>query len=830
MERYFLLPLNGKNDAVIKRLLFRNKNIFNKLIFTFFVLSGFQGFAFAQAYKVSGKIVEADAQTTLGYASVQLFRQGDTVSLVTVNSAEDGTFTLQAPTPGSYYVQVDFVGYDGFVSPVIKLSTDQPHHQLETIMLTVSGKMLDEVMVQAEKSTMQLALDKRIFNVGKDLANAGGTGIDILSNIPSVAVDVDGNVSLRGSSSVRILIDGKPSGLVSIKGGAGLGQLQANMIDRVEIITNPSARYEAEGMGGIINIILKKERKEGFNGSFDVIAGYPENFGLAANVNYRKKDFNFFVNYTASYRNAPGRNNLYQETYRNDSTFIFTKDMESWLKGMYNTARAGLDYFFNDRNIITAAYTYRISKGKRYSDIWFRDYTSDLKNPTSITRRTQDETETEPNSEYALTYKRTFRQPGRELVADIRHLNNWENSDQYFGQDVFNPDGSASGIPYLLQRSVNFETEKQYLFQVDYVHPFGEKGKFETGVRSSFRNMTNDYTVTERDADNHWFELPGLTNDFLYKENIHALYAIYANQFKKLTYQAGVRAEITDVTTTLKQTNEVNPRDYSNLFPSAHLTYDLPDGHAVQVSYSRRVRRPQYNDLSPFMTFSDNRNYWSGNPDLNPEFTDALELGHIKYMDRASITSSIYYRYTIGKILAIKQVYEDGTSFTRPENMATENSFGAEFTGSWSVTNRWKMDGSVNFFRAITDGSNLGEDFESDTYSWIARLLSRVTVWKNTDIQFRGNYEAPQQLPQGRRKSMATLDISASKDIMRDKATLTLNVTDVFNSRKFRTITEGANFYSSGMSQGRLRQVNLIFNYRLRQAKKKAKEGLDAEM
>lgn len=677
---------------------------------------------------------------------------------------------------------------------------------------------------------MQLTLDKKIFNVGKDLANAGGTAADVLSNIPSVAVDVEGNVSLRGSGSVRILIDGKPSGLVSLKGGSGLQQLQGNMIDRVEIITNPSARYEAEGMGGIINIILKKERKEGFNGSFDVITGYPENFGLAANVNYRKKDLNFFVNYSTSYRIAPSENSLYQELYRNDSTFISTKHMEHRLKGMYNTARAGLDYFFDEKNILTAAYTYRMSRGKRVSDIIYHDYISSLKNPIGYTKRTQDEKETEPNSEYALSFKRNFKRRGHELTADVRYLDNWENSDQYYGQTVFNPDGSSAGIPFLLQRAVNYETEKQWLFQLDYIQPFGEHGKFEAGIRSSFRNMTNNYTVTEQDADENWFELPGLTNNFLYKENIHALYAIYSNRLNKFSYQVGLRGEITDVTTTLKQTNEVNPRNYNNLFPSAHFTYDLPNDHALQLSYSRRVRRPQYNDLSPFMTYSDNRNYWSGNPDLNPEYTDAFEIGHIKYMNRASITSSLYYRYTTGKILQIRRVNDDGVSITLPQNMAHENSFGAEFTGSYSPYKWWKLDGSLNFFRAMTDGSNLGDDLKSDTYSWIARLLSRTTVWKNTDVQLRGNYEAPQQTPQGRRKSLATLDLSASKDILKNNATLTLNIIDVFNSRKFRYITEGANFYSTGSSQGRLRQVNLTFNYRIRQAKKKAKEGLDAEM
>ncbi|MBX3254182.1 MAG: TonB-dependent receptor [Chitinophagaceae bacterium] len=804
---------------------------FKRVGFLFLIMQLIQMNGLAQQnnlLKVSGKVVESQSGTSLGYATVQLFKQTDSVAVASVTTLEEGNFVLEAPA-GTYYAIIAFIGYETHKSQVFRLSRENSPFDLGTVRLASLTKTLEEIVVQGEKSSMQLSLDKKIFNVGKDLANAGGTAVDILSNIPSVAVDVEGNVSLRGSNSVRILIDGKPSGLVSLRGGSGLQQLQGSMIERVEIITNPSARYEAEGMGGIINIVLKKERKEGFNGSFDVVAGYPENFGVAANVNYRKKDFNFFVNYSTSYRNAPGKNNLYQEFYRNDSTFISTKEMEHHLKGMYNTARAGLDYFFDEKNILTAAYTYRMSKGKRFSDIVYHDFLNDIKNPTGITRRTQDETETEPNSEYALSFKRNFKRQGHELTADVRFLDNWENSDQYFGQDEYNPDGTHTAVPYLLQRAVNYETEKQYLMQVDYIQPFGENGKFEAGLRSSFRDMTNNYTVTQRDEDDSWFELAGLTNNFVYNENIHAVYAILSNKIKKFTYQAGLRGEITDVTTTLKQTNEVNPRKYSNLFPSVHVTYDLPEGHAIQLSYSKRVRRPQYNDLSPFMTYSDNRNYWSGNPDLNPEFTDAFEIGHIKYLDKASVSSSLYYRYTKGKIMSVRRMDEEGNSVTVPENLATENSFGAELTGSYSPRPWWKMDGSFNFFRAITDGSNLSDEFESDTYSWQVRLLSRTTVWKNTDIQLRGNYEAPQQTPQGRRKSLATLDLSVSKDILKNKATITLNVLDVFNSRKYRSITEGANFYASGSSQGRLRQANLTFNYRLRQAKKKVKEGLDAE-
>ena len=777
--------------------------------------------------KLKGKVVDAQSNAPLAFASVRLYKLPDS-SFVTGNITDDtGAFSIDVPS-GTYYALFEFIGYKATKTAPFSLSPDNPSHDLGTLKVATSSNVLDEVEVRAEKSSMEMSLDKRIFNVGKDLANAGGTAVDILTNIPSLAVDIDGNVSLRGSNNVRILVDGKPSGLVSIKGGSGLQQLQGSSIERIEIITNPSARYEAEGMGGIINIILKKERKEGFNGSFDVIAGHPTNLGLAANVNYRRKNLNFFVNYTASYRNTPGRNSQYQEFYQGDSTLITQQNSTSKLKGENNSARAGIDYFFNDNNILTGSYLWRISKGKRFSDIRYRDFLNNVNNPTGITNRTQDETETEPNAEYALTYKRKFTRKGHELTADVRYLDNWEDSDQYYNQQTYRPDGSASDIPAILQRSLNYETEKQLLFQADYTHPFAKEGKFELGARSSSRDMTNDFSLTQRGDNDVWFPIAGFTNDFLYEENINAAYGILGNKVNKFSYQAGVRAEWTSVTTTLRKTNEVNPRKYNNLFPSVHVTYEFPKQNSMQISYSRRIRRPTYNDLSPFSTFSDSRNFWSGNPDLNPEFTDVYELGHIKYFENGSISSSLYYRYTDGKIVRIRKVDDAGNSFTRPENLATENSFGYEFTTSLTPYKWWKLDGSFNFFRAITNGANFDASLKSDTYSWFTRMTSRFTFW-NTDFQIRGNYEAPQQTPQGRRKAIAVMDLAVSKDIMKNNATLTLNVSDVFNSRIYRSITEGPNFITESRGQGRLRQVNLTLNYRLHQAKKKTKEPADGE-
>ncbi len=769
--------------------------------------------------RITGKTLDAQTGAPLGYSTVTLFTEADSLLVNGTITGDAGTFILEA-NPGRYFTKIEFLGYNTEYSGDIEVVAGASSLDIGAIKLSPGTTLLDEVVIQADKSSMQLALDKKIFNVGKDLANAGGNAADVLSNIPAVSVDVDGNVSLRGSNNVKILIDGKPSGLMTFKGADGLRQLQGNLIERVEIVTNPSARYEAEGIGGIINIVLKKERTGGLNGSFDLIAGYPSNFGTAINLNYRKERLNFFVNYGISYRNSPGAGSAYQEVYNGDTTAIYQQNHDRRQTGFNNNIRGGLDYFFTPKDILTASYTWRRSNNQRKSTLEYFDYLFSTNNPTGISTRAQDETEIEPNAEYALQYKKTFAREGHDLTAEVRYFDNWEDSDQDFVQRTFLPDYTPGGVADLLEHAYNYETEKQLLFQLDYVQPFGKDGKVEAGLRSNFRDMTNDYLV-EQFTGGIWQPKEGLNNNFVYDENIHAAYATLGNKVKRFSYQLGLRAEQTDVTTTLKQTDEVNPRNYTNLFPSAHFTYDLPAQNAVQASYSRRVRRPRYWDLTPFVTFVDNRNFFSGNPDLEPEFTNAFELGHVKYLDNASISSSLYYRHTTGKIERIRQVDMQGNSVTRPENLSKEDAFGAEFTASYSPFKWWKVDGNFNFFRAITDGGNLGESFQSETYSWFTRLTSRFTFWKNTDLQLRGNYESKVQNTQGYRKPVWYLDVAVSKDILKNNGTLTLNVSDLFNTRRHRSVAEGDNFYSYNDFQWRARQINLTLNYRLHQQKKK---------
>lgn len=771
---------------------------------------------------VKGKLVDAVTSMPLGYASVRILQVPENKLVNGALTDETGGFSIELPF-GQYVAEIEFIGFELYKTASFSLPRENALRDLGTIELAASSSNLDEVVVTAEKSTMVLALDKKIFNVGKDLANAGGTASDILTNIPSVSVDPEGNVKLRGSDNVRILIDGKPSGLVSFKGGSGLQQLQASMIERVEIITNPSARYEAEGSAGIINIVLKKDNKKGFNGSFEVTTGNPANYGAAANLNYRHRKVNFFINYGIAYREPPGEGTLYQEVYANDTTFILQQNNDHLMKGLNNNIRGGLDYFFDEKNILTAAYLFRRSDAERVSNFRYEDYFFSLNNLQSITTRRQDEVEDEPNSEYSLTYRKNFGKEAHDLTAEVKYLNYWERSDQLYTQHTYFPDGAEDLSKSQVQRSLNDEYENQWLFQLDYVQPFGKEGKFEAGFRSSFRDMVNDYLVSEQNASGDFEPLPGLDNYFIYDENINAAYGIIGNKHSKFSWQAGLRAEYTDVTTKLRETNEENPRNYFNLFPSAHFTYELLKENAVQLSYSRRVRRPFYNDLSPFVTFSDSRNYWSGNPDLNPEFSDVVELGHIKYFEKGSLSSAIYYRFTDDKIDRIRRVNDDGSSVTLPENLLSEKAFGLEFAANYSPFKWWKTDENFNFFHADIDGSNIAEDYKTTTYSWFARHTSKFMLPKNFDIQLRANYEAPQKTAQGRREALYYFDLAATKDILGGSGTLNLSILDIFNTRRMRVITEGANFYSQGNFQWRRRQINLTFNYRINQAKQAGK-------
>ncbi|NJO87410.1 MAG: TonB-dependent receptor [Lewinella sp.] len=650
------------------------------------------------ATALMGTVVDAETGLPLDYATISLFAQADDKLITGTITEADGTFRLEAKA-GAYYAKIEFIAYaalrvDDFVldpSEVLDLGT---------LQLRPAAAALEQVTVTAERSQMELSLDKKVFNVGKDLGSRGGSAVDLLDNVPSVQVDVEGNVSLRGSGNVRILVNGRPSGLVG-NGAGGLRSLPANLIERVEIVTNPSAAYEAEGTAGIINIVLKKEVRKGLNGSFDLNTGVPDNHGVAINLNRRATKLNFFTNLGLNYRRSPGDGSLYQEVFGPNETIISRQSNLRERSGLGGSFRFGADYFFDERNTLTTALTYRLGFDDNQNLTTYRDFINTLANPTAIETRLDLENEDERESEYALNYKLTFPQrEGQQLTADLRYQDKTETEGSDLLNRFFNPDFSPNlALPNLQQRSNNEETENTLIFQSDYSHPFSKDHKLEAGVRASIRNIDNDFLVEELNPDdNRWNALAGLSNNFRYDENIFAAYLTYGNKYGKFSYQLGLRPELSQSTPNCCKPTKSTNAIISTSFPLPHFNYELPGQNAVQISYSRRVQRPRFWDLNPFFTFTDNRNFFSGNPNLDPEFSHSIELGHLKYFGKGSLSSSLYYRHTEGVVQRIRTVDAAGNSNTRPENLATEDALGLELTAAYDFAKWWLLQHQCQFF------------------------------------------------------------------------------------------------------------------------------------
>lgn len=392
------------------------------------------------------------------------------------------------------------------------------------------------------------------------------------------------------------------------------------------------------------------------------------------------------------------------------------------------------------------------------------------------------------------------------------------------GSDLSQLSDDSSVIP-IYQQTENDEDERNFLFQSDYIHPIGEEGKFETGVRITNRVINNDYRVQVREEGESFSVVDSLNNNFVYNEAIYAAYLMYGNKIGSFSYQAGLRAEYSDIGTELKKTNEENDRDYLNLFPSVHLGYEINDLHTVQLTYSRRLSRPRFRSLLPFSNFSDNRNFYRGNPNLDPEYTDSYEAGYLMYGNKGSFLSSVYYRHRTGVIERISVADDQGVTTRLPVNLSVQDAYGLEINISYRPFKWWNINADANFYRAITSGSYEGQSLNADTYTWNARGNTKFAIDSKTDVQLSARYRAPRVEPQGTRKSIFSMDISAARDVFKGNGTISLSVRDVFNSRRYRSTTEGQYFYQESDFQWRSRQILVSFTYRLNQKKSRGSGG-----
>ena len=756
---------------------------------------------------IEGFVLDAVSNKPIDYATISVFNKTDSTLVSGGISEESGKFSIKVPY-GIFFLEVRFLSYQTHSIPLIDVHKKNKTHTVGNIGLIQSTTALSEVEVLAEKGTVQLNLDKRVYNVGSDIISSGGSALEVLDNVPSVTVDPNGKVNIRGNGNVQMLINGKPSALVA--GSEGLKRLQSSMITSVEVITNPSAKYQAEGAAGIINIILKKNKDKGINGSLSTTVGFPTNLGFSADLNYRKNDLNFFINYNISYRDRPGQR-YFDHQFENNGVLELS-DMQFDLDNndFVNAITGGVDYYFNEKNILTGSIYFDKTIRDYFGDGRYQDFLEDKNNLIRTTNRTDDQDADLDWLEYALTYKKLFEQKGHSIEFDVRLQDDEERRTNTF-IDKIKEDLAESEVQ---QRANNIEAGSKWIASIDYTFPFKKGGNLEAGYQSSWRKINNDYLVEQLNGTT-WETYQGLDNELDYKENIHALYSTYANKIEKLSYQIGLRVEQSDISTTLLRTNDFNPRENIQLFPSGHISYALANDNAVKLSYSRRIRRPGFWELNPFFTLLDSRNFLSGNPNLNPALTDSYELSHIKYWENISLSTAIYYKDIANKFAGIQVVDEQGRTSSMPENLNYQKDYGLELTGSWKPSSKFSMNSNINFIQQKIDGSNIDSDFLASGFTWTGRISPKIKIQKNWNFQARLNYRGKRPSVQGTRLAYAYMDIGLNRFILNKKGRLTFNVSDVFNSKKINQIAYLGDLTRESGYQYYRRSINLNFRYKL---------------
>ena len=762
---------------------------------------------------ITGKIIEKTSKLPLEYATITLKNNKNPKLIFGGITDNKGDYSIDV-VPGIYDVTLEFIS---FKPTTISQKQLTQATNLGTTALEEDATQLNEVVVRAEKSTVEIKLDKKVYNVGQDMMVKGGTASDVLDNVPSVTVDAEGNVALRGNDNVKVLIDGRPSNAISI--ADALKSIPADALDKVEVITNPSARYDAEGGGGIINIVLRKGKNIGLNGTVIANAGDPETYGLTGTVNYKTKEFNLFTTQGYNYRNNPG-NAFTDSRYLNsdNSTRDFmneTRENERLSKS-YNT-NIGVDWFLNESTTWTNIFNYRRSNGDNRDNV-FQNYYDVNYDYTYTRNRINEEDSKSKNVEFNTNLTKNFKKEGHKLTIDGSFSS---NADKNLAQIT---DTSTANSTIGIDETVNNQTQSRNTIQADYVLPLRKGSQFELGYRGNFLVNTTNYAV-----DRNGVPFPNFTNTLEYKENVNSLYTQYGFKIKKFSTLLGLRWEDSDIDVNQLATNDFTNKKYNNFFPSAIFNYEIDDRSTASLSYSRRIQRPRGRQLNPFNNLSSNVNIFIGNPDLDPAFTDAIDLGYLKRWNKLTFNTSLYVNKTTDVFQQVRRetgTFENGVPviISSPINLATEYRSGFEFTLNYSPYKWWKLNSNFNFFYIQTDGNYIYtdftgnpvvQDFDYKTTSWFTRLTSKISLPYKIDWQTNMTYNGEQKNNQGSTLGNFSMNLALSKDVFKDKGTVAFNVSDVFNSRKriMDTYLSGIVNSHSEM-QWRQRQVNLSFTYR----------------
>src|SRR6056297_826388 len=697
----------------------------------------------------------------------------------------DGEFEINID-PGTYRLRVTFVSFNSYFTEIEITSGETL--DLGQIELQERQEELDEVVVRGERSYVEMNFDSRRFNVGEDVVSLGGSALDVLDNVPSITTDFEGNVSLRGNQGVQILINGRPSNLV--RGGTdGLSSIPASLIQSVEVITNPSARYEAQGTAGIIDIILVDNAQLGFNGNVQVTTGYPLDSSVSTNLNYQNNSINWFLNFDFEYENQPETGTSFQ-SFSADTTYLFSEENDVSEKEREGNIFFGADFFLPNDQILTASSRISLERGDEDGDLLYTDFNPpasqiyrSIDNSWDILRqidRENIEDARERDFDIRLQYDNKFDGEDHRLTADFDFEFGSESED--FLQTGVTEVGTSD---FNNRRTFSDEEYREIRFDTDYERPIGDNGRFETGMRINYEWEDNDF-ISEELVNGVWTQPQEeftVSDNFTYIENVNALYAIYSGEAGDFTYQAGLRAENTNIESELNLAGTQSSQNYTNLFPSLFLSYTISEQNSLQLSYSRRISRPWSRYLLPFTEIRDSRNRRVGNPDLDPEIGNSYELGWLRRWETGSILTSFYYRYRTGVIEDVYTIDGDGITTRLPINLATEDAWGVELSVDQDLFEGSQLSGSLNLYQSESEGQFEGELYESSSESFTSRLRVRYRFLETWNLQSYMFYRGPRETTQGRRGSSTSFSAGLSKQLLDDKARLSLNVRDLFNSR-----------------------------------------------
>jgi outer membrane receptor protein involved in Fe transport len=743
--------------------------------------------AWAQSqYQVSGTVVDK-AGDAVPYANVALYVKGEKAVAQGATSNARGSFTLSAVPAGTYRLAIRFVGYAPYSVAALKLDQDL---NLGTIEMSKQATELDAVVVEGAKVVrpIETNLEGMTIRPEQNISNVGGSVLDVLRNTPSVSVGQDGGLTLRGSSSTNVLINGRNSAL-----SGDLSQIPASAIKNIDIINNPNAKYDAEGTGGVINIKLKKGGDQGTHGNVELTGGSRMRTNASARISHQKGRVSAYGGY--SYRRWPSIADVdvKRETFGADGTLLL-QDRAIKRDDFSHTANYGVDYYFN-KSKLTYEGVFE-TEGEEDSEITTSErFDTGTNNRTLYNVRDNVETEDNYTLDNSLIYERVFDEEGREFRALASYSYRDGIETQNAATQSLNDNSTRSEAPADRQRASTDELRRIGVAQVDYTHPFANNNKLEAGAKMILRGLNTDFDFDNyNNGTQQWQENPAVSNRFRYQEQVYAAYAIYSQKFEKIDLSAGVRLEQTLVDTKLYNADEENQQRYLNPFPSFSAQYHLDERQSLKLTYSRRIDRPGSWQLNPFRDIADTLNVRFGNPNLQPEYIQSLEFGHKISLEKIDLTSTLFYRRTNGLVDWVVNVTDNGVSERRPENLTSGTTYGIELINTTEFTPWWNVNVSYSLFRALIDGTNLDADFTNEALAWNAKLVSNFVLPGGVDLQFTGNYESPEAEAQGFDDARYYLDASVRRNFLGEKGSVSVSVRDVFDTYQFGSDAETERF------------------------------------